>query len=117
MSFEGIARGVTALRGLRGLTHRSISTVSSLSSGGSCDSLDGDEDASATSATETTKAAVLSRSSTVHRSLPVNTAAHMLKRYVTNVTMATTAQQVCNHSNYCSASTSNNTANLRENGN
>ena len=114
MSFEGIARGVTALRGLGGLTHRSISTVSSLSSGGSCDSLDGDEDASATSATETTKAAVLSRSSTVHRSLPVNDAAHMLKRYVT---MATTAQQVCNHSNYCSTSTSNNTANLRENRN
>ena len=107
MSFEGIARGVTALRGLRGLTHRSISTVSSLSSGGSCDSLDGDEDATSASAstTETTKAAVLSRSSTVHRSLPVNTAAHMLKRYVT---MATTAQQVCNHSNYCSTSTSNN---------
>ena len=104
MSFEGIARGVTALRGLRSLTHRSISTVSSLSSGGSCDSLDGDEDASAT---ETTKAAVLSRSSTVHRSLPVNTAAHVLKRYVT---MTTTAQQVCNHSNYCSTSTSNNTA-------
>ena len=79
VSFEGVVRGMTALRGLRGLNHRSISTVSSLSSGGSCDSLNGDEEATA-AVTETTKAAVLSRSSTLHRSLPVNSAAHMLKR-------------------------------------
>ncbi len=71
VSFEGVARGVSALRSLH-MFAQSMSSVGS-SGGGSVESLDEDE-------TQAMKTAVLSRSSTVHRSLAVNSGAEILKR-------------------------------------
>ena len=72
VSFEGIARGVTAFRGLRAFN----ASMSSISSSGSVESLGGDD----FEEPESTKTAVLNRSSTVHRSLAVNSGAERLRR-------------------------------------
>ena len=72
MSFESVARGVSALRGL----HAWTVSMSSVSSTGSVESVSMEDDEER----ESTKTAVLSRSSTVHRSLAVNSGAEILKR-------------------------------------